>query len=317
MFFCRSKGKNRFFPFPLFKAKCLKYSAGFTLIELSIVLVVLGIFLSLGANVLGPLLKRAKLAEDRETVKTMKEAIIAHSVSRKELPCGTADTCTLADGDKRFNVLSKARDGYRNPLFFLYATELRREPGNLNLCSVQSTSLTLRVCHNAGCSASDSIPNVAFVVGSRGANLNKQMNGNDRITTATITAYDPEIPGVPDGDTSGIDRNEEFDDVYAYVTLSELQAKIPCIACTAYEVYNGSASPTADFKNNLTNTCYLNVGANAFITSVGAGGSIERYAAGTNCSGVLLRNESFSSALSTDTNRNCQVNSTIAGLSDR
>jgi prepilin-type N-terminal cleavage/methylation domain-containing protein len=311
------EGEHRRSPFFFTASSPLDSRQGFTLVELSIVLVIIGILVSLGASTLGPLTKRAKFAETRETVKAMKEAVVNYAVTHRETPCGATDTCAGTDGDLRFNQLSNATDSLRSPLFFTYSSNLRQEAGNLNLCSATTTSLTLRLCHNVACTVSDSIPNVAFVVGSRGLNLNKQTNGGGRITAATvITVYDQDILSVPDGDTTDVNRIEDFDDVYTYVTLSELQAKIPCMACTAYEVYNGPAGPAADFRNNLTGACYQNVAANTLITSVGSGGSVERHTAGASCTG-LLRTISFSAASTADSNKNCQVDSTAAGLSDR
>lgn len=291
---------------------------GFTLVELSIVLVIIGILVSLGASALGPLTKRAKSAETRETVKAMKEAIINYAVSRHEIPCDAAETCST--GDARFNTLAGVTDGLRNPLFYISSANLRRDgTTNLDVCLpfLTSTNITLRVCHNAACSAFDTVQNVAFIIGSRGMNVNKQMSGNGSQSAGSIVfTYDPGIANVVDRDTSDFNRTEDFDDVYAYVTLSELQAKIPCTACTAYELYNGPTGPAADFRNNLTGACYGNVAANAFITSIGPGGSVERHTGGTGCGG-LLRTELFPTALSADINRNCQVSSTATGLSDR
>lgn len=311
------KGESRRSPFSFPSLSPLNSRRGFTLIELSIVLVIVGILVSLGASALGPLTKRAKFAETKETVKAMKEAIVNYAVTHRETPCGATDTCAGTDGDVRFNQLANSTDSLRTSLFFIYSSNLRQEGGNLNLCSVSTTTLTLRVCRNAACTTSTSIPNVAFFVGSKGLNLNKQMNRNGRIgAAATITAYDADIASVPDGDTSDGNRVESFDDVYSYVTLSELQARIPCTACTAYEIYNGPAGPVADFRNNVTGICYQNVAATILITSIGPGGSVERHTAGTGCTG-LLRTMSFSAASIADSNKNCQVDSTAAGLSDR
>lgn len=312
-----SRGEDRHSPFFFPSLPPFNSCRGFTLVELSIVLVIIGILVSMGASALGPLTKRAKLAETRETIKGMKEAVVSYAVSHRETPCGAADTCAGADGDVRFDQLGNATDSFRTPLFFIYSSNLRQEAGNLNLCAVSTTFLTLRVCHDAACATSNSIPNVAFFVGSKGANINKQANGNGRITVATtITVYDQDIVNVPDGDTTDINRSEAFDDPYAYVTLSELQAKIPCTACTAYEMYNGPAAPAADFRNNVTGMCYQNVAADTLFTSIGSGGSVERHTAGTAC-GALLGTTSFSTASTVDANKDCRVNATTTGLSDR
>lgn len=311
-------GENKRSPFFLLRPVPNKHSPGFTLIELSVVLVIIGILVSLGAGALGPLTKRAKFAETRETVKTAKEAIINYAVSRHELPCDGTETCS--NGDARFATLANSTDAMRGALFYIYSGNLRLNgTTNLDMCLplLSTTNITLRICHNADCSTYDTVQNVAFFVGSRGLNLNKQVSGNgNQGANSIVRVYDGGLPNAQDQDTSDFNRTEDFDDIYAYVTLSELQAKIPCAACTAYEIYN--SGPAADFRNNLTGTCYVNVAANAFVTSIGPGSSVERHGAGTSCT-AYARTHLFPAALAADADRNCQVSSSITPpyLSDR
>src|SRR4030066_548477 len=60
--------------------------AGFTLIEIAIVLVILGLLVTLGASMIGPLTKRAKVIESREAVKAAKEALLGYVVKNGYLP---------------------------------------------------------------------------------------------------------------------------------------------------------------------------------------------------------------------------------------
>jgi hypothetical protein len=100
-----------------------------------------------------------------------------------------------------------------------------------------------------------------------------------------------------------------------YATLQELQGKLSCSTCVAYEMYN--APVAADFRNNTTGACYPSVAANLFVTSISRGGSIERHTAGTACSG-LLSSITYTNAVTADTNRNCQVNyPNVLPLTDR
>ncbi|MBM4141335.1 MAG: prepilin-type N-terminal cleavage/methylation domain-containing protein, partial [Nitrospira sp.] len=60
--------------------------SGFTLIELAIVLIILGILVALGAALVGPLTKRSKYDESREVVKSAKEAVLGYVVKNGYLP---------------------------------------------------------------------------------------------------------------------------------------------------------------------------------------------------------------------------------------
>ncbi len=57
--------------------------AGFTLVELAIVLVIVGLLIGMGAGLLGPLTKRAKLIETRNTVKEVYETINGYAAANK------------------------------------------------------------------------------------------------------------------------------------------------------------------------------------------------------------------------------------------
>ncbi len=287
---------------------------GFTLVELAIVLIIVGLLAGIGANMIGPMTKRAKLLETTEILKQTKESIVGYVASRKELPSDATEVCTAPD--VRFNTLANATDKYNSALYYIYSGNLRTDgAANIDICGVSTTNITLRICHDSACGTSNTVNNIAFIVLSRGENTNKQTNGNGNIAAATtVTVYDPGINNVPDGDATDTDaggnpinRVESYDDIYMYATLQELQGKLSCSTCVAYEVYNAPGAGAADFRNNTTGACYPSVAANQFVTSISRGGSIERHTAGSACSG-LLSSITYANAVAADTNRNCQVN---------
>ncbi len=73
-------------PFRPFAHSPIHRKEGFTLIELAMVLVVIGLLIGLGMGLIGPLTKRAKLIETRETVKQAKEAVLGYAVKNGYLP---------------------------------------------------------------------------------------------------------------------------------------------------------------------------------------------------------------------------------------
>jgi len=291
---------------------------GFTLVELAIVMVIVGLLIGMGAGMIGPMTKRAKLLETTETLKQMKESIIGYIASRKEVPCDATEVCTAPD--VRFNSLVNTRDKYNSALYYIYSGNLRTDGAtNIDICGVSSANITLRICHDSACVTSNTVNNVAFIVLSRGENINKQTNGNGTMGATIVTVYDPGINNVPDGDTTdtdaggnAINRVESYDDIYMYATLLELQGKLSCSTCVAYEVYNAPVAPADDFLNNTSGACYPSVATNLFVTSLSRGGSIERHTAPalTPCSGPLRSTITYINAVNADTNRNCQVNYT-------
>ena len=64
----------------------LNGSHGFTLIELAIVLVIVGLLLGMGAGMVGTLTKRAKLYENRNIIDAAVESLISYSASNNDLP---------------------------------------------------------------------------------------------------------------------------------------------------------------------------------------------------------------------------------------
>lgn len=178
---------------------------GLTLIEVAIVLVILGLLIGIGASLIGPLTKRAKIQETREIVKQAKEAFIGYAITRGYLP--QSSTYNLTSPVPAFNeVGTRGYDSWGKPLRYIVASEL--EGSSNNICGIFSTSLSINDKGN-------NISNVAFVIISGGMNLNIQTE--NRI-------YDVDTPNIDDFNFD-LDRNEEYDDLVEYVSLFELISK--------------------------------------------------------------------------------------------
>lgn len=80
---------------------------GFTLLELAIVLVVIGILVGLGAGLVGILTKKAKFNESRDIVKAAKEAVLGFTVKNKRLPTTV-----------EFPTIVRNIDAWGNTLFY-------------------------------------------------------------------------------------------------------------------------------------------------------------------------------------------------------
>lgn len=159
---------------------------GLTLIEMAIVLVIIGLLVSVGAALIGPLTKRAKLTETREIVKNAYESILGFAISNKRLPNQLSD------------LGIKSTDAYLNNL--IYYKAFADTPPMYNLCTSVGAYVTV---NDQGTNKT----NVAFLIFSAGEN-----RAND---TGTASPFTIQIPGV-----SG------YDDVVLYVDIDTLRQKV-------------------------------------------------------------------------------------------
>ena len=194
---------------------------GFTLVELAIVLVIIGILVGMGAGLIGLLVKRAKYSESKEVVNAAVEGIKGFAVSYGRLPQATE----LNQAVRQLN------DSYGKPLAYIYDTNLTSS-SVYRLCGLTSTNLSVRICLNASCSSwNATINNVAFIVVSGDGNYNNQVSGTQAVSSNTIiNVYEPGIE--VDNYAGDINRTEPFDDIVKWVTLSELQQDQGCESLT-------------------------------------------------------------------------------------
>lgn len=130
----------------------LSCKKGFTLIELAIIIVILGILIAVGAGLVGVLTKQAKLRDSRDAVKQAKEAVTGFAVKNGFLP---------AD----LNIPgAKGADAWGNLLSYYPSTELTSG----NICAKNTTSMVVRECTNTACSTYNEKSNIAFILYSRG-----------------------------------------------------------------------------------------------------------------------------------------------------
>lgn len=187
----------------------LKGHKGFTIIEVAMVLVIIGLLVGFGASLVGPLTMRAKRNETKETIQAAVEAIIGFAASNdQQLP-----------NDAEFRaLLRKQNDAFSKPLYYVFDSNLTTAG---NICNRKTTFITVQ-------EPTPSIQNVAFMVLSGGENFNNQTAGDTNVSAAvTINVYDIGTPGI-DNYATDMNRPEEYDDLYQMVTLNELRTKTGC-----------------------------------------------------------------------------------------
>jgi len=185
----------------------MKKSA-FTLIELSIVLVIIGLLIGGSFKILKVMRERAQISRAQDDVKTAKEAITGYVQTTYKLP-----TSTVFD-----NTLSPVKNN-QHPLFYTYG---RAAVSNSdNICSFIHTDLKVVTAEG------NDINDIAFVVASEAANHNMQTGLTDNVDgTYSVKTYN--YATKVDDNTSPVNIVENYDDVVDWVTLKQLQEEAGC-----------------------------------------------------------------------------------------
>lgn len=185
----------------------MKRSA-FTLVELSIVLVIIGLLVGGSFKVLQIMRDRAEITKAQDNVKAAKEAVVGYVQTTNELPTTTVFNSTLSP------VKSN-----QHPLFYTYGVD--PDSSSDNICTFLKTDLKLIT------SKGDTINNIAFVVASEAANRNMQTavtsNADGTYSVKTYT-YATKV----DDNTSPVNIVENYDDVVDWVTLVQLKENVGC-----------------------------------------------------------------------------------------
>ncbi|WP_457641191.1 prepilin-type N-terminal cleavage/methylation domain-containing protein [Persephonella sp.] len=212
---------------------------GFTLIELAMILVIIGVLIGIGVTTFSILIKRAKYAETKEIVNAAVDAITGYASSSGRIP-------TLTELN---TVVRTLEDSYGKSLVYIYDRDLTN-PSPYGHCGLNSTNISVQICDDSACSTSTTINNVAFIILSGDGNYNNQTAGSQEITTATtirVFQYGVEVDNYP----TDINRVEPYDDIVKWVTLHELQTKEGCESLTittASLLPNGTEDSPYNYK---------------------------------------------------------------------
>jgi len=188
-----------------------KGDKGFTLIEIAIVLVIIGMMVAAGASMIGPLTKRMKYTETKQVIDAAVESVIGEGASNEAIPTTAAFP----------SVVRTFRDSWGKSLS--YVPDPNLVTGGMGICGRRTTSTSVNICSDAGCTTPTTISNVAFLIASGGGNYNLQTG-----ITSPINVYNPDIPGI-DNNNADMNRAEPYDDVVKWVTLNEIRIKAGCV----------------------------------------------------------------------------------------
>lgn len=171
---------------------------GFTLIELAMVMIVVGLLMGGAFQMMKVMQTKARATEAKQTLQSAKEAIMAFAINHNRLP-------TQAD----FAAMQLIGVGNINMFYNSDA------PLQTNLCDATSTLSTIDP-------NGVTTPNIGFVLAVAGENFNVQTGriGN----SITFHPWNTAI----DDNPNPLDRPEPYDDLYVQVTLDELQSVADC-----------------------------------------------------------------------------------------
>ncbi len=191
---------------------------GFTLIELSIVLVILGLIIGTIAPLIVSLTKKNKLTDGRQLVATARDEIKGEIARTFIIPTN-------------LNNIGHTIDPWQTSLVYIPAPNLVGQ----DLCTwlAGGTNQTgLAVCLDGDC-ATKKKGNIAFIIASIGSNFNRQMenpvnhdgNGTDReVRSYSYGTNNDQYTVAPDSNRP----TDQFDDIIQYVSVSELVQLISC-----------------------------------------------------------------------------------------
>jgi prepilin-type N-terminal cleavage/methylation domain-containing protein len=185
---------------------------GFTLVEMAIVLVIVGLLIGIGTGMVGVLSTAAKVRETRDSLDANMQAIASWASANNRLPDTTS---TPATNPVLFaNVAKTPNDSWGRSFIYLYDSALA--PGTATkdtICGRRSTVISLTDSNNPG----TTISNIAYLVISQAddAKTDTKISSTavllgQQITTTTTIAADT------------------VNDLVRWVTLDELRSKVGC-----------------------------------------------------------------------------------------
>ncbi|WP_269533776.1 type II secretion system protein [Chitinimonas sp. BJYL2] len=210
--------------------------AGFTLIEMAVTMVIIGLLMGGAMQLYRLFQERAVQSETQGNIAAAREALIGFAAANGRLP--RHDPAT-----DEFTPLLQARaDAWGGNLVYVYDPALATPttpPTNL-VCGRRTTAISVRTgCDDAACAGPTTISNVAFMIVSRGNNtINQTVASQSPVVASPFGGPAPLTPVNP---VNIYNRDVQigafsapattptgYDDVVSYITLEELRQRAGC-----------------------------------------------------------------------------------------
>ncbi len=174
---------------------------GFTLVELAIVLVVLGLLIGLGVGMVGPLMTSIKVRESKDIVGAAAESVNSWASANNQLP----DVAGFP------TAVRSPNDAWGRPLIYAFDNNLVTPATKDTICGRRSTLITLTDTNTGAM-----ISNVAYLIVSQ---------GDDAVTNTNIAGIAVTSAAISATATITADTTN---DLVRWVTLDELRTKVGC-----------------------------------------------------------------------------------------
>lgn len=187
---------------------------GFTLVEMAMVLVIVGLLVSLGMGLMGPMMKTAKYNETKDSVNASVSAVVGFVSTNNSIP----------DSAGFSSVARLSRDSWGTAFYYIPDADLSVAATGA-VCGRKSTGIAVELCPDAACATpTSSVSDVAFVIAAAAENHNVQTD----LAGGVVRVYSRDVPAIDDYATD-MARPEPYDDVVSWVTLNELRVKAGCV----------------------------------------------------------------------------------------
>lgn len=172
--------------------------AGMSLLNVIMLLMLIGVLVTVGAALVGPLVKRGKITDTKTTLSSNADAIMHSAAVNGRLPNNTTFAAVAVN---RF-------DAWGKDIRYLYDANLALTSA-VSLCRAPATNLTV-----------NSTSNVAFALYSFGDDFSTESSWNGSPALSDATVYYPT--------SSAVTATLASSDIYRIVTLAELQSRANC-----------------------------------------------------------------------------------------
>ena len=172
--------------------------AGMSLLNVIMLLMLIGVLVTVGAALVGPLVKRGKITDTKTTLSSNADAIMHSAAVNGRLPNNTTFAAVAVN---RF-------DAWGKDIRYLYDANLALTSAD-SLCRAPATNLTV-----------NSTSNVAFALYSFGDDFSSESTWTGSPALSDATVYYPT--------SSAVTATLASSDIYRIVTLAELQSRANC-----------------------------------------------------------------------------------------
>ncbi len=174
----------------------------FGIIELSLVILLIGIFFLSYSKIFPQVVKKSQITKTTNIIESKIDSIISYAQDNHTLP-----------NDTQFQQIGNQEgDIWDQQIQYFYDSTLE---SNQNICNKNTTDLTVQICTGESpCNPSKTYSNIAFIVQDAGYNQNFETS----LVSDTLNIYptDLEING------------NGYDDIVTWMTLDELYEKTYC-----------------------------------------------------------------------------------------